>query len=211
MRRKVPEKDNQNLRIIMKADAHINKSMRLIISLAAIIILSVAVIIGTDAYNNSEVNKYTEPAKIIFEIVSTRELDISDMNAQEYNVSKVFEAYDAQSRLVAYVVENSETGYNQASPIKISSVISADGAIICSVNILSQQETEYLGVRIAEDEFLNQFEGRYFPIVSSDSDDKGSNIDTISNSTISSQAVINGVNNAQSFVKANFLSAQIVE
>ncbi|MCH5315116.1 MAG: FMN-binding protein [Eubacterium sp.] len=195
----------------MKADAHINKSMRLIISLAVIIILSVAVIIGTDAYNNSEVNKYTEPAKISFEIVSTRELDISDMNAQEYNVSKVLEAYDAQSRLVAYVVENSETGYNQASPIKISSVISADGAIICSVNILSQQETEYLGVRIAEDEFLNQFEGRYFPIVSSDSDDKGSKIDTISNSTISSQAVIDGVNKAQSFVKANFLSAQIVE
>ena len=196
----------------MKQKAHFNPKSKLwIISLVVMIILSAAVIFGTNAIYDFANKKYNEPVEISFEIVSTSEVDISKMNTKEYGISKVLEAYDAQNRLVAYIVEGSVIGYNQESPIEMSSVISADGTLVCGVDILAQQETEYLGVRIAGDEFTSQFDGRYLPVVSGNGTDKGSKIDMLANSTISSQAVIDGVNNAQAFVEANFASAQIAE
>lgn len=196
----------------MKQKAHFNPKSKLwIISLAVMLVISVGVVFGTNAIYDFANKKYNEPVEISFEIVSTKELDISAMNTQEYGVSKVSEAYDAQNRLVAYIVEDSVIGYNQESPIKMSAVISADGTLVCGVDILSQEETEYLGVRIAGEEFKSQFDGRYLPVVSGNGTDKGSKIDMLANSTISSQAVIDGVNNAQAFVEANFASAQIAE
>lgn len=196
----------------MKQKAHFNpKSNVWIISLVVMIILSVAVIFATKAIYDFANKKYIEPVEVSFEIVSTSEVDISKMNTKEYGVSRVSEAYDAQNKLVAYIVEDSVIGYNQDSPIEMSSIISADGKLVCGVDILAQQETEYLGVRIESDEFESQFDGRYLPVVSGNGTDKGSKIDMLANSTISSQAVIDGVNNAQAFVEANFASAQIAD
>ena len=64
---------------------------------------------------------------------------------------------------------------------------------------MKQEETEYLGVRIQTDEFQNQFKGKKFPIAPSTSIEKGSKVDIIAKSTISSQAVIDGVNNSSKY------------
>lgn len=196
----------------MKKKAHFNsKSLTWLISLAVMIIVCAGVIFGSKALYDLANKKYNEPVEINFTIDSTKDVDISAMNTADCNITGVQEAYDASNNLVAYIVDGTTIGYNQESPIEMSTVISADGTLVCKIDILSQEETEYLGVRIADQTFKDQFTGRYLPVVISGSTSKGSAIDGLSGSTISSQAVIDGVNNAQRFVCDNFVTEDAAE
>ncbi|MCM1285948.1 MAG: FMN-binding protein [Acetobacter sp.] len=196
----------------MKEKAHFNpKSLTWLISLGVMIVICAGVIFGTIAIDNLANKKYNEPVGIGFTVSSSKPVDISSLNADEYNVTAVEEAYDNSGKTVAYIVESATVGYNQESPIKMETIISADGTLVCGIDILEQKETEYLGVRIVEDGFKNQFTGRYLPVKVSTDTDKGSSIDAIANATISSRAVIDGVNKAQDFVQANFESAKPAE
>lgn len=193
----------------MNKKAHFNpKSLTWILSLVVMIIVCVGVIFGSKAIYDFANKKYNEPVDIDFTIASTSDLDISSMNADKYSVTSVQEAFDSSNNLVAYVVEGTTIGYNQSSPIEMTTIISADGTLVCGIDILHQEETEYLGVRIEEASFKDQFTGRYLPVVASGSTEKGSVIDTLANATISSQAVIDGVNNAQSFVSENLVAGE---
>lgn len=185
--------------------AHFNpKSLTWLISLAVMIVLCVGVIFGSKAIDDIANKKYREPVEIAFTIDSTKDVDISSMHADELNIKSVKEAYDSSDKLVAYIVEGTTVGYNQEVPIEMTSIISADASLVCSIDIINQEETEYLGVRIETPEFKDQFNGRYLPVVSSVSNSKGSPIDVLANATISSQAVIDAVNHAQSFVARHF-------
>lgn len=196
----------------MKEKAHFNpKSFKWIISLVVMILLSAAVIFGSKAIYDFANKKYNEPVEISFTIESTKSVNISSMDSETYNVVSAQEAYDGEGNLVAYIIDGTTVGYNAESPIEMTTVISADGTLVCGIDIISQDETEYLGVRITTDDFKDQFTGRYLPVVASGSTDKGSTIDVLARSTISSQAVIDGVNNAQNFVLKNFESAQSAE
>lgn len=191
----------------MKEKAHFNpKSATWVISLVVMIIVSVAVVFGSKAIYNFANQKYNEPVEISFTIDSKKAVDIASTNAKDHGVTAVEEAYGKDGQLVAYVVTGTTVGYNAESPIEMTSIISADGTLVCGVDILSQDETEYLGVRIEEPSFKDQFTGRYLPVVASGSTAKGSTIDVIAKSTVSSQAVIDGVNNAQAFVNENFVA-----
>lgn len=193
----------------MSKKAHFNpKSLTWILSLVVMIIVCMGVIFGSKAIYDFANKKYNEPVDIDFTIASTSDLDISSMDADKYSVTSVQEAYDSSNNLVAYIVEGTTIGYNQSSPIEMTTVISADGTLVCGIDILHQEETEYLGVRIEEASFKDQFTGRYLPVVASGSTEKGSVIDTLANATISSQAVIDGVNNAQSFVSENLAAGE---
>lgn len=193
----------------MSKKAHFNpKSLTWILSFVVMIIVCVGVIFGSKAIYDFANKKYNEPVDIDFTIASTSDLDISSMDADKYSVTSVQEAYDSSNNLVAYIVEGTTIGYNQSSPIEMTTVISADGTLVCGIDILHQEETEYLGVRIEEASFKDQFTGRYLPVVASGSTEKGSVIDTLANATISSQAVIDGVNNAQSFVSENLAAGE---
>ncbi len=185
--------------------AHFNpKSLTWLISLAVMIVLCVGVIFGSKAIDDIANKKYREPVEIAFTIDSTKDVDISSMHADELNIKSVKEAYDSSDKLVAYIVEGTTVGYNQEVPIEMTSIISADASLVCGIDIINQEETEYLGVRIETPEFKDQFNGRYLPVVSSVSNSKGSPIDVLANATISSQAVIDAVNHAQSFVARHF-------
>lgn len=196
----------------MTKKAHFNpKSLTWLISLAVMIVVSVGVIFGSKALYAVANAKYNEHAKIEFTIADTKDVNVSSMNTAKFNVKSVKEAYDSSNTLVAYIVEGTTIGYNQEFPIEMSTIISADGGLVCGIDILSQKETEYLGVKIEEATFKNQFEGRYLPVVASGSSSKGSPIDTIAKSTISSQAVIDAVNNAQGFVLENLVTEEIAQ
>ncbi len=191
----------------MKEKAHFNpKSLTWIISLVAMIIVSAAVIFGSIGLDNLANKKYNEPVEMDFTIADTKDIDISSTNAGDYNIKSVKQAYDTHNTLVGYIVEGTTVGYNKESPILMNSIISADGTIVLGIEVLEQEETEYLGVRIQTPEFQNQFTGRFLPVVKSDSTSRGSKIDTLSNATVSSEAVIDAVNNAQNFVCDNYLT-----
>lgn len=192
--------------------AHFNpKSLNWLISLAVMIVVCVGVIFGSKAIYEAANKKYNEPVEIPFTVASTLDADISSTNAADLGISSVKEAYDSSNQLVAYVVEGRVTGYNQSSPIVMASTISADGTLVCGIEIIDQDETEYLGEKIDTPEFQAQFDGRYLPVVVAGGTDKGSKIDAISGATISSKAVIQFVNNAQQFVADNYVPESAAE
>lgn len=192
--------------------AHFNpKSLNWLISLAVMIVVCVGVIFGSKVIYEAANKKYNEPVEIPFTVASTLDADISSTNAADLGISSVKEAYDSSNKLVAYVVEGQVTGYNQSSPIVMASTISADGTLVCGIEIIDQDETEYLGEKIDTPEFQAQFDGRYLPVVVAGGTDKGSKIDAISGATISSKAVIQFVNNAQQFVADNYVPESAAE
>lgn len=193
----------------MNKKAHFNpKSTTWLISLVIMIIVSAGVIFGSKAIYSAANQKYDNHHEIGFTIQSTETVDISAIDLSAFDVTAVDKALDADGNTVAYVVTGTVIGYNQESPIEMSTTVSADGTLVCGIDILSQKETEYLGVRITTDDFKNQFEGRLLPVVSSADSAKGSTIDVLSKATISSEAVIKGVNNAcDALVQANLIEA----
>lgn len=192
----------------MKQNAHFNpKSSGWLISLVIMLAISVAVVFGSEAIYGSANKKFTEPVEVDFTIASTQEIDITGTNAGDYQVTAVEEAYDSAGTLVGYVVKGTTVGYNAEEPIELATTISADGSLVLGIDVLSQKETEYLGEKIATDAFKGQFTGRYLPVVITGDTAKGSPIDAVSKATISSKAVVDGVNRAQEFVLANYAVA----
>lgn len=181
----------------MNSKAHFNpKSMTWLLSLAIMILLSAGVIFGSGAIDSLANKKYNEHHEIGFTIASTEAVDISSVNTDQFGVTAIEKAFDASGNTVAYLVTGTTVGYNAEVPIEMVTTVSADGTLVCGIDILHQEETEYLGVRVQTDEFKNQFEGRLLPVVSSVDSAKGSTIDVLSRATISSEAVIDGVNHA---------------
>ncbi len=183
----------------MSKKAHYNpKSLKWLISLAIMIVFSIGVVVGTILINKAVSEKNSQPVEVDFTISSIIPIAVKE---NELNVTGVEKALDDKGNIVAYVIKHQTIGYNQEVPIEMASTISADAKIICGIEILKQEETEYLGVRINEEGFRNQFNGRKLPLKSASSLKKGSSVDLIARSTISSQAVIDGVNNAQEYVE----------
>lgn len=183
----------------MKPQAHYNSKSRLwVISFAIMAIISLLVAVGSTVVYNTVNEKNSKPVDVDIKIASTVSLPVQENNS---NVTGVEKALDAQGNVVAYVVTGTVVGYNQESPIQMATTITADATVVTGIEIISQNETEYLGVRIQEDSFKNQFSGRKLPVKTSSSVTKGSGIDVIARSTVSSVAVIEGVNNAQSYVQ----------
>lgn len=187
----------------MSKKAHFNpKSKTWLISFAVMAVLSICVVVGSMFISNLSDKINSQPVDVDFTISTTVPLAVQE---NELNITSVEKALDTKNNVVAYVIKGTTVGYNQESPIEMQTTITADGSVVCGIDILSQEETEYLGVRITTDEFKNQFTGKKLPVKGGSSIAKGAKIDMLAKSTISSQAVIDGVNNAQEYV-ATFLA-----
>ena len=182
----------------MNSKAHYNpKSKRQLVSFIIMLVLSVAVVFGSIAIKNAVDEKNNGTVDVNFTISKSVPVSVKD---NELGVTAVEDVYNAQNGVEAQLINGTTVGYNAESPIEMATTITADGKVVCGVDILKQEETEYLGVRIATDDFKNQFEGKKIPVVSSNGIEKGSKVDVIAKSTISSEAVITGVDNAAEYV-----------
>lgn len=196
----------------MSSKAHFNpKSLKWIISLVVMIILSAGVIFATISADNLANKKYREIYDLSYTVASSESVALVSATATEYGVTAVEKQLDASGNIIGFLVSGTTVGYNAEVPIEMTATITADGQYVVGVDILKQEETEYLGVRIQGDDFKNQFKGRLLPVVSSVGNDKGSNIDVLSKSTISSEAVIDGVSNAVEYLKATNLITPVEE
>lgn len=196
----------------MSSKAHFNpKSLKWIISLVVMIVLSAGVIFATIYADNLANKKYREIYDLSYNVASSENVALVSASAGEYGITAVEKQLDASGNVIGFLVSGTTVGYNAEVPIEMTATITADGQYVVGVDILKQEETEYLGVRIQGDDFKNQFKGRLLPVVSSVGNDKGSNIDVLAKSTISSEAVINGVSNAVEYLKATNLITPVEE
>ena len=196
----------------MSSKAHFNpKSLKWIISLVVMIVLSAGVIFATISADNLANKKYREIYDLSYNVASSENVALVSASAGEYGITAVEKQLDASGNVIGFLVSGTTVGYNAEVPIEMTATITADGQYVVGIDILKQEETEYLGVRIQGDDFKNQFKGRLLPVVSSVGNDKGSNIDVLAKSTISSEAVINGVSNAVEYLKATNLITPVEE
>lgn len=97
--------------------------------------------------------------------------------------------------VIGYAVKNTVQGY--AGPIEIISGIGTDGTLRgISVGGTDFKETEGLGAKAKEPAFTDQFAGKKPPLALGDS------IDGISGATVTSRAVVDGVNDGVSKLNA---------
>ena len=115
--------------------------------------------------------------------------NFSELSTEADETGLVSAAYQAEGKGYIYSVQ--VVGYNSSTPIDFMMSIDNDGTISGYV-VLTQQETNGIGSRVADDEFKNTVVG------------KGINdsISTLSGTTVSSTAVVKGINAAKALFGA---------
>jgi len=177
-----------------------------VITVVAMLALSLAVVYLSRNYYIAELGKYDTPVEVAFTVASVEDIDISGMSADKYDVRAAQKAFDQDGNLVAYVIESTAVGFNSAKEIVVASTITADGSVLAGINVLEQSETEYFGARISTTMFTDRFTGRYLPVMLTGESGRGAHVDALSKSTISSTAVVKAVDNAYEFLKTEILN-----
>jgi electron transport complex protein RnfG len=182
-----------------------------IIKPALILFIICAVIAGALAY----VNQVTKPiieereqqeklnslSEVLPGIAEFTELTPEELKASEYIVSdSINKLYKDDEN--GYVVDLTTSGYGGDINMLVGIDIENN---ITGVKIISHKETAGLGSKVAEQDFLRQFEGFIpadgFTVVKGNAQKEGE-IDAVSGATVSSRAVNKGVEQAVKLVNS---------
>jgi electron transport complex protein RnfG len=109
----------------------------------------------------------------------------------------IFRAESAGGDLLGYAVRVTATGYG--GEIRLLVGVSPDLSSIAGMEVVQQVETPGLGARITEEDFRAQFEGldpteTITYVKNQEPDTEANEIQAISGATISSEAVVEGIN-----------------
>ena len=124
-----------------------------------------------------------------------KELDINTLG-KDLDIDNCYAGYDENETLVGYTVTATKNGYG--GPIQVMIGILNGENSVNGVSILSQTETPGLGANATQSEFTDQYKQEAperFNVVKTP-DVKTAEIEAITGSTITSQAVTDAVNNA---------------
>ena len=90
--------------------AHYNpKSLRWLISLIIMLVIGIAVVFGSSALKKLADAKYNTPVDVDFTVAQAVPMSVEE---NDFNVTSVEKALDAQGNTVAYVIKSSQVGYN---------------------------------------------------------------------------------------------------
>ena len=137
---------------------------------------------------------------VTVDTANLEQLTVTEELRETYGLLFAARALDGSGQVSGYVVVTTATGYK--SEIRVESTFSTDGGRLAGIRVLSQNETEYLGERVATEAFTVQFKGRKLPVKLAKSAAEGSPIDGLSGATVSSGAVVDAVNSAGDFLTA---------
>lgn len=137
-------------------------------------------------------------------VTKTATLEAPQTLMDTYGVQSASQALAADGQTTGYAVVVARQGYK--SLIRLQCTFTADGGTLADLRVLSQDETEYLGTRIMAESFTAGFTGRLLPVKLWTTAAPGSPVDGLTGSTISAQAVVDGVNNAHRFLQ-DYLAA----
>ena len=113
------------------------------------------------------------------------------------DIYKITIGYDSDNTLLGYVITASSPGY--AGPVEIMAAFSPYG-VLTGVQVLSQRETPGLGTAILNEDFLAQFSGRTEAMTVSRLPSGENEIAALASATISTSAVVNGINAALDYM-----------
>jgi len=115
------------------------------------------------------------------------------------SLTRLITGYNEQGERIGYVVSAFGPGY--AGPVSIMVSFDLEGSLT-GVQVVRQSETPGLGTAILEPEFLGQFVGREGPLrVTRVYSGGADEIAALASATISTEAVVRGVNAALEFIE----------
>ncbi len=179
---------------------------RLSFTLLAICVVCTALVVGAHDYTNSIIAE-REAAKI--------EESYLQVFPQAGKLEKIAAPADSSIKEIyrsakgagfnGYIYTVAPKGY--AGEITIMVGIEKPSMKITGVKILNQKETPGLGAKCTEPAFLNQFLNKdlHKPLVVSKDAQKSQEIQAITASTITSKAVVSGINIASAHFRENYL------
>ncbi len=182
-----------------KQDLRYRGSRRLLAFLLMLAV-SVGTVFAAEEWYNAARADYLTPAEgVTVPLSVARAIPLTAQEKQAYRVETAAQAEDVAGQVTGYLIITTVRGYK--SDIRVQSTFAADGETLAGIRVLSQNETEYLGTRVESVDFTSLFAGRLAPMKLWGTATKGSPIDAISGSTVSSQAVVDAVNHAYAFLR----------
>lgn len=176
------------------------RGARRLLAFTLMLVVSVGVVpLSAVWYNTARAEQLTPAEGVVVPIAVARIMDVTTQDKRTYRVESAAQTEDTAKQVTGYVVITAAHGYK--SDIRVQTTFAADGDTIAGIRVLSQNETEYLGSRVESAEFTSLFAGRRAPMKLWDSATFGSPVDAISGATISSQAVVDAINNAHKFLQ----------
>lgn len=111
------------------------------------------------------------------------------------SIQQIFEVYDAKDVFLGHFISAANKGYN--GPVPVHLAFGPQGQIL-ALNIPGNDETAGIGQKVSEDSFKEQFIGHPAKIrfTMNPAEDGEVQVDAISGATISSAAVMQGINHA---------------
>ena len=185
-----------------------SKLLRVILPTVGALLFGVLLVFATKAIRYQVWGALEEPIADLPAIVSEKEMALDGLDTEKYAVTALDRCYDKNDSMVAYKVTLSAVGYNQENPIQMSVTISADATAVRGITIIKQKESQYYGDNIKYPDFSQRFVDRNLPVLLTGDSGRGAHVDGISGATITSQAVVDAVNNAAEFVRVHFVEGE---
>jgi electron transport complex protein RnfG len=126
---------------------------------------------------------------------------------EDTTLTHLVRCYNNADEFIGYVFTATPRGF--AGEIEMMVALDYQG-VISGLQIVEHQETQGMGSEIAEDWFTDLFVGRYGMLFSSHNATGSQEIDIISSATISTDAVIRGVNDATAYFTGEEVPAEVV-
>lgn len=108
---------------------------------------------------------------------------------------------DKDGNVTGYTVVTSSKGF--AGEVELTVSFEEDGTTVANMELGAHGETEGLGSKIGDAEYVATIKGVAAPVQLAGSNGTGTEIDGVTGATFSSTAVETSINNAYNFVQAN--------
>jgi len=158
----------------------------LILTLICALIAGVVALVNQLTYEKIAQNLETEKREAIIAIFGSDSVTYEEMSNMPDSVEMIYTVSD-RGQPLGYCVNLNSGGFG--GDINMMVGVGADGRII-GVTIVSLSETPGLGTKVNDANYLAQYIGQGLDLK------QGTDIDTISGATVSSKAVLAGVNEA---------------
>ena len=140
-------------------------------------------LITRDAIAANEARELQEAMEALVPEIGS--LTVTERPVDSSSVENLFALTDAEGAAKGYIAIASPQGYKDT--IRMCVLINEE-CRVAGIRVLSSSETPGLGSRAVEDEYLDQFLGKSAELRF------GAGIDAVSGATISSRAILNGLN-----------------
>lgn len=170
-----------------------------ILMLICALIAGVVALVNQLTYEKIEQNLEAEKREAIISIFGSDSITYEELTDMPESVEMVYTVTDGGQAL-GYCVNLNSAGFG--GDINLMVGVGTDGNII-GVTIVSLSETPGLGTKVNDADYLSQYVGKGIDLK------QGTDIDTISGATVSSKAVLAGVNEATAaLVKMNLIGGE---